>query len=263
MFLISSVRFVGRRKIINRIATMASIQPSDTFNPESVKQTLNVVGMKTNATEVQKVMKLFERSILKRTAVKSVTACTEDASKRIILMDPNKFPPLQDLPGGLSSEDKDSLQKIKDAEFVPQEVELGFPSFSTEDILAKLLPPEVTPVRSFEGIGHIAHLNLRDEHMPYKSIIGQVIMAKNPSIKTVVTKVGNISTKFRTFDMEVIAGEDNTETVVGEGGFKFRLDFRKVYWNSRLGTEHNELATSFCSRDVVCEYISRYIIQFY
>lgn len=59
---------------------------------------------------------------------------------------------------------------------------------------------------SFETIGHIAHFNLRSGHLPYKHLIGQVCLDKNPSIKTVVTKMKEIENQFRVFDMEVIAG---------------------------------------------------------
>ncbi|CAN0457874.1 unnamed protein product, partial [Laminaria digitata] len=43
----------------------------------------------------------------------------------------------------------------------------------------------------------------------------QVIIDKNPRITTVVNKVDTISTQFRTFPMEVVAGEDNTEVRQG------------------------------------------------
>lgn len=39
-------------------------------------------------------------------------------------------------------------------------------------------------------------------------------MQKNPRIKTVVNKVGKIETEFRTFKMEVLAGENQLETEV-------------------------------------------------
>ena len=42
---------------------------------------------------------------------------------------------------------------------------------------------------SFETVGHIAHLNIRDELIPYKHLIGQVILDKNLNIRTVVNKV--------------------------------------------------------------------------
>jgi hypothetical protein len=54
----------------------------------------------------------------------------------------------------------------------------------------RLLPPTCTEVPSaFEAVGHIAHINLRDDLLPYKYLIGQVLLDKNPNIKTVVNKV--------------------------------------------------------------------------
>lgn len=41
-------------------------------------------------------------------------------------------------------------------------------------------------------LGHIAHLNLRDKQLPFKSLIGQIILDKNKHIKTVVNKLSSI-----------------------------------------------------------------------
>jgi len=75
--------------------------------------------------------------------------------------------------------------------------------------------------------------------------LGKVLLDKNaPKIKTVVNKVGNIETEFRTFGMEVIAGNEDegwSEVTVKEEGCRYALDFRKVYWNSRLVGEHRRL----------------------
>ncbi len=42
----------------------------------------------------------------------------------------------------------------------------------------KLLPAEIEVPTSFDCVGHIAHLNLREEQQPYKDIIGQVRVAR-------------------------------------------------------------------------------------
>lgn len=62
---------------------------------------------------------------------------------------------------------------------------------------------------SFEAAGHIAHLNLREEALPYKYLIGKAILEKNrPRIRLVVNKIGNIENEFRTFPMEILAVAD-------------------------------------------------------
>ena len=55
--------------------------------------------------------------------------------------------------------------------------------------LQKALPGLTELPSSFESVGHIAHLNLRDELLPHKQLIAQVLLDKNPSIRTVVNKV--------------------------------------------------------------------------
>ena len=52
-----------------------------------------------------------------------------------------------------------------------------------------LLPPGLDAPCSFETVGHIAHLNLRDELLPHKHVIGRVLLDKNTKIKTVLNKV--------------------------------------------------------------------------
>jgi hypothetical protein len=57
--------------------------------------------------------------------------------------------------------------------------------------------------------------------------------------------------------IEVLAGKggDVLETEVSENGLTFKLDFRAVYWNSRLGTERARLVDSFAPHDVAGEYL--------
>jgi tRNA (guanine37-N1)-methyltransferase len=121
---------------------------------------------------------------------------------------------------------------------------VSYSDWSVEDMLKRLLPFDEVP-SSFEAVGHIAHLNLNDEWLPFQYIVGKVILDKNqPRIKTVVNKLGQIETKYRTFGMKVIAGWSGPEWSIvkmKEEGCIFELDFQKVYWNSRLSGEHRRL----------------------
>jgi tRNA (guanine37-N1)-methyltransferase len=94
---------------------------------------------------------------------------------------------------------------------------------------------------------------LRPEQEPFKKLIGAVILDKNPAIRTVVNKVGAIDSTFRFFQMEVLAGEPDTMVEVKEEGCRFRFDYAKVYWNSRLQFEHRRLVDLFKPGQFICD----------
>jgi len=48
--------------------------------------------------------------------------------------------------------------------------------FSADEALRQILPPGVPILTAFESVGHIAHLNLKSVHLPYKYDIGRIIM---------------------------------------------------------------------------------------
>jgi tRNA (guanine37-N1)-methyltransferase len=123
-------------------------------------------------------------------------------------------------------------------------ISVSYADWTVDEVLRRMLPVTEVP-SAFEIIGHLAHLNLREELLPYKYLIGKAVLDKNKAcIKTVVNKIGSIANEYRTFGMEVIAGnkeEGWSEVTVKEEGCQYELDFRQVYWNSRLGGEHRRL----------------------
>ncbi|KAM3476733.1 hypothetical protein MY8738_006812 [Beauveria namnaoensis] len=145
------------------------------------------------------------------------------------------------------------------------------------DVMRSILPEELQNEipSGFNTAGHVgrsssstslpghqanrtAHLNLRDQYLPYKHIIAQVIIDKNPGIKTVINKVDNVGTEseFRTFAYEVLAGPDDLEVEVSEAGCHFKFDYAKVYWNSKLSTEHQRVAALFQPGEVVADVMA-------
>ena len=65
-------------------------------------------------------------------------------------------------------------------------------NFLLGDVLKESLPEGLFIPSGFELIGDIAHLNLDEKQMEYRKIIGEAVLVKNPSLRSVVTKIGYI-----------------------------------------------------------------------
>jgi tRNA (guanine37-N1)-methyltransferase len=103
-----------------------------------------------------------------------------------------------------------------------------------------------------------AHLNLREQFLPHKILIGQVLLDKNPNIRTVINKIEVVGSTnpFRTFQYEVLAGPNDLNVTVSLCNCEFKFDFSKVYWNPRLNTEHERLVDSFKEGEAVCDVMA-------
>ena len=104
----------------------------------------------------------------------------------------------------------------------------------------------------------LAHLNLRENYLPHKYLIAEVLLDKNPSIRTVVNKIDEVGeqSEYRTFKYELLDGEDDMNVEVSEENCLFRFDYSKVYWNSRLHTEHRRLVNLFQPGEAVCDVMA-------
>ena len=101
-------------------------------------------------------------------------------------------------------------------------------------------------------------MNLRHHYLPYKTLIANVLMDKNPAIRTVVNKIDNVGdeSEYRTFSYEHLAGDPDMVVEAKRGDFIFRFDYSKVYWNSRLVTEHRRLINLFQPGEAVCDVMA-------
>ncbi len=146
---------------------------------------------------------------------------------------------------------------------MPYQLHLDYDYFTYSEITSAIIPPpeqkndDEIPT-GFSMAGHVAHLNLRERYWPYKHLIATVLADKNPMVKTVINKLDNVGTEnaFRTFQYEVLHGEDDMNVELREQGCTFKFDFAKVYWNTRLHTEHERLCTTFKEGEAICDVMA-------
>lgn len=150
---------------------------------------------------------------------------------------------------------------------------------------------------------HSAHINLRDEYLPYKHLIGQVLLdvslqAQSADASTKTDSKTSFLTRRKTQTSELSSTSStllitpfgssrwkswpaNLSSMLSwcvacpgafslsscfsstnrchclrlqsESDCRFKFDFSKVYWNSRLSTEHGRLVDTFNPIDIVAD----------
>ncbi|KAJ8556546.1 hypothetical protein K7X08_035679 [Anisodus acutangulus] len=175
-------------------------------------------------------MRILNGHLFDRPRLKPITEDpTNEKTRYMIFSEKVKTPDLSDI----SAQKLAELKGLCQFEVAPYSLTLGY---------------------SYWSAGHIAHLNITDELLPYKDVIAKVIYDKNyPRIQTVVNKVGTITNEFRVPKFEILAGKDDMVTEVKQYGATFKLDYSLVYWNSRLEHEHVRLVSKFQSGETVCD----------
>lgn len=85
-----------------------------------------------------------------------------------------------------------------------------------------------------------------------------MLLDKNPSIRTVVNKTDNVGdeSEYRTFSYEHLAGDPDMFVETKRENCIFCFDYSKVYWNSRLDTEHRRLVDVFQPGEAVCDVMA-------
>lgn len=225
-----------------------SVRGMVNLDRDAFTKTIQVPALKIRKEIINKVMKTLKHKLIHRPQVKRIIDDPKDDTNKNVLLDPF-------IVTSEDSFDERDHEIFKQLDISPQVsqvyLQLTYENFKTDEILEAVLPKGQDVTSGFSRVGHIAHMNLRDHQLPYKNLIGQVILDKNPGLLSVVNKTNIIDSTYRNFQMEVLAGEENMMTKVKENGFTYEFDFSKVYWNSRLGTEHDRITGFLKNGDVV------------
>jgi len=214
----------------------SSSSGSPVLDREVFNSEFELIALKIPAKQCTNFLKTFKNYLWERPRMKKILNIDGEDDNRLLLLSKDKIKSDIDIPIDL----KDFITSYNGI-ITSHNMKLGYENLTVDEVLKYYFPERDDTPGAFEQVGHLAHMNLRPEYLSYKHIIGQVIIDKLPHIKTVVNKLGNIDTKYRTFPMELLAGDDNYNVSLRESGAKFTFDFRSVYWNSRLQMEHFRL----------------------
>ena len=97
-------------------------------------------------------------------------------------------------------------------------------------------------ISAFDQIGEIIIVRIPDSLLSKKKIIGKALLDDVKIVRSVFYQASAVSGDFRTRDLEILAGEDNTETEYKEFGCRFTVDVKNAFFSPRLSTERGRIA---------------------
>ena len=95
---------------------------------------------------------------------------------------------------------------------------------------------------AFDQIGNIIILRIPDSLLSKRKIIGEVLLDKVKTAKSVYCQSSPVEGDYRIRKVELLAGEDKTETEYKEHGCRFKIDVEKTFFSPRLSTERERIA---------------------
>jgi len=106
-------------------------------------------------------------------------------------------------------------------------------------------------ISAFDQIGNIIIVRIPESLTSKKKIIGEALLDQVKIAKSVFYQTSAVEGDFRTRDLEVLAGEDNTETEYKEFGCKFTVDVKNAFFSPRLSTERERIANLIQNGEIV------------
>lgn len=110
--------------------------------------------------------------------------------------------------------------------------------------LESILSPQESEdlISAFDQIGDIIIVRIPDSLLPKKKLIGETLLNEVKIVKSVFYQASPVEGDFRTRNLEILAGEDKTETEYKEFGCRFRVDVANAFFSPRLSTERERIA---------------------
>lgn len=119
--------------------------------------------------------------------------------------------------------------------------------------MASILTAEETEALygAFDQIGDIIILRVPDSLFSKRNTIGRVLLDNVKSAKSVFCQSSPVEGDYRTRKLELLSGEDRTETEYREHGCRFKVDVEKTFFSPRLSTERLRIADLICEGETI------------
>ena len=106
-------------------------------------------------------------------------------------------------------------------------------------------------ISAFDQIGEIIIVRIPDSLLAKKKIIGKALLDEVKIVRSVFYQASAVEGEFRTRSLEILAGEDNTETEYKEFGCRFTVDVENAFFSPRLSTERDRIGNLVQNGEVV------------
>lgn len=136
-----------------------------TLNREDFTKLLRLPALRIDAKKCSLFLKSFRRLLLNQPRLRNIVPdpSNENNSTKLVLL----------RPGFSLNEEEKKIICTHNADETVHDLVLDYDFWTSEQVLRAILPLEISEVPSaFESIGHIAHVNLRENQLEYKSVIG-------------------------------------------------------------------------------------------
>ena len=110
--------------------------------------------------------------------------------------------------------------------------------------LESILSPQESEelISAFDQIGDIIIVRIPESLLSKKKLIGETLLNEVKIVKSVFFQSSPVEGDFRTRNLEILAGENKTQTEYKEFGCRFIVDVANAFFSPRLSTERERIA---------------------
>ena len=176
-----------RGKQDGSLDTMNVLPPSTVrgmkvLDKTAFKTTVQVPVLHIPSAKISELGKCLNKKMFKVVGIKPIAEIASDKSTKLLLLDPIKCPTVD----SFTDEEKTLMQNlgVDLDDWQWHDIELLYENWTHSEVLRAILPKETDGITGFSSVGHILHLNLKDDVVDFKEVIGNDLWKTLTCIKS-------------------------------------------------------------------------------